>query len=480
MVTMPSEAAEDYEIAKQLLESGMNCARINCAHDDAGIWGKIISNIRKASKKTGLGCTIHMDIAGPKLRTGPLEHDPPILKVRPKKKPDGEMEAPARLWLYPAGKGQPSSFATSLPLPADWLKRCRKGDKLEFTDARGADRKMKIVKEMPEGAWAEMKKTAYLKPGIRLSLDGHDARIGELLAIERPISLNIGDALKLMRDDSTGRNAIFDDAGQLVEPAQISCSIPTVLGDIRVGEQVWFDDGKIGSVVEKIEEGHLLLRVTQTKQGGEKLRSEKGINFPDSDLRLSALTTQDFADLKFVAKHADTVGLSFANTANDVHQLIQALKRLKKSPGIVLKIETKRGFEHLPAMLLAAMQVERCGVMIARGDLAIEAGFGRLAELQEQILWVCEAAHVPVIWATQVLEGMAKMGLPTRAEVTDAAMGQRAECIMLNKGEHIMAATRALDEILRRMQDHQTKKRSTFRKLNVAELFYQQSTTHET
>ena len=110
---------------------------------------------------------------------------------------------------------------------------------------------------------------------------------------------------------------------------------------------------------------------------------------------------------------------------------------------------------------------------IARGDLAIEVGFGRLAELQEEILWICEAAHVPVIWATQVLEELAKTGVHTRAEVTDAAMGQRAECIMLNKGDHIVTATRALTDILQRMQDHQTKKRSTHRKLRLAERFFE-------
>ena len=118
------------------------------------------------------------------------------------------------------------------------------------------------------------------------------------------------------------------------------------------------------------------------------------------------------------------------------------------------------------------MQTSNCGVMIARGDLAIECGFGRLSEVQEQVLWTCEAAHVPVIWATQVLEGLAKTGLPTRAEVTDAAMGQRAECIMLNKGPHIVEAARALGDILSRMQDHQTKKRSLLRRLRLAEHFF--------
>jgi pyruvate kinase len=106
--------------------------------------------------------------------------------------------------------------------------------------------------------------------------------------------------------------------------------------------------------------------------------------------------------------------------------------------------------------------------MIARGDLAVECGFERLAEVQEEILWLCEAAHVPVIWATQVLETLAKEGRPSRAEITDAAMGLRAECVMLNKGPYVLSAVRALDDILRRMHAHQAKKRSMLRALRLA------------
>lgn len=467
MVTMPAEAADDDRLVYQLIESGINCARINCAHDDQTVWSKIIHNIRKAAKVLGSPCTIHMDLGGPKLRTGVLEPGPAILKVRPQRDAEGHTTAPARIWLFPADSGQGDARFPSLPLPLAWLKKCRPGDNIRFTDTRGANRKLKIVEAATNGFWAESKKTAYFKPGLLLRHKGKTAPIAAIPALENPILLRTGDLLALTKANQPGCNA---NAGL---PAQISCSIPEVLDDVKPGEQVWFDDGKIGSLVEQTTSDHILLRITQAMPGGGKLRSEKGINFPDTEMRLAALTEQDLADLKFVVKNADTVGLSFANAAADVEQLLAAMKKLaKKSPSIVLKIETKRGFEHLPEMLLSAMQAESCGVMIARGDLAIECGFGRLAELQEQILWVCEAAHVPVIWATQVLEGMAKMGLPTRAEVTDAAMGQRAECIMLNKGEHIVAATQALDEILRRMQDHQTKKRSTMRKLNLAELFF--------
>ena len=116
-------------------------------------------------------------------------------------------------------------------------------------------------------------------------------------------------------------------------------------------------------------------------------------------------------------------------------------------------------------------QLSRAGhdvVMIARGDLAVEMGFTRLAEVQEEILWIAEAAHVPTIWATEVLESLTKKGELRRGEITDAAMSGRAEAVMLNKGPYLLDAIRALDDILRRMQAHQAKKRSLLRQLSVS------------
>ncbi len=151
--------------------------------------------------------------------------------------------------------------------------------------------------------------------------------------------------------------------------------------------------------------------------------------------------------------------------------LFQHLDRLDAEHlGVVLKIETRQGFDNLPQLLLAGMRSPRLGVMIARGDLAVETGFERTAELQEEMLCLCEAAHVPVIWATQVLESLAKTGAPTRAEITDAAMGIRAECVMLNKGPFILKAVNTLDDLLKRMQSHHDKKRPMLRKLRVAKL----------
>jgi pyruvate kinase len=213
----------------------------------------------------------------------------------------------------------------------------------------------------------------------------------------------------------------------------------------------------------------MVVRITQAAANGAKLQAEKGINLPDSDLRMPALTPKDLDDLAFMASRVDIIGMSFVREPDDVLMLIDQLDRLKAHQvGTVLKIENKHAFNNLPRLLLATMQRPPVGVMVARGDLAVEVGFERLAEVQEQILWLCEAAHVPVIWATQVLESMAKRGAPSRAEVSDAVMSGRAECVMLNKGPYILDTVRFLNGVLERMNAHQFKKRSRLRPLSVS------------
>lgn len=479
MVTMPSEAAHDYSLIHTLIQHGMDCMRINCVRDDATAWLQMIEHLRRAEQALGRSCRVVMDLGGPKLRTGPMETEPAVVRIRPRRDVYGRVIAPARIWLSAesAMHSPPTPADRCLPVPAPWLAKLRKGQRVHFADARDAKQVMTIVDVTDHGCWAEMTKTAYIVPGTILSSvplqkgseDGHEAPVGNLPAEERTIILRGGDLIILTRDKKTGRPATCDSAGNILTPATIGCTIPEVFDDVRAGDSIWFDDGKIGGVVERAGEGRIFVRITRTRPGGEKLRGDKGINLPESRLSLSALTSKDLEDIRFVSQHADVVELSFANTAKDVELLLQHLEELEgRQPAVVLKIETKRGFENLPAMLLTAMQAPCCGVMIARGDLAVECGFERLAEVQEEILWICEAAHVPVIWATQVLESLAKEGMPSRAEITDAAMGHRAECVMLNKGPHVVTALQLLDGILRRMQTHQDKKRSMLRALRLA------------
>lgn len=487
MVTMPTEAADDPGLVEQLLANGMDCMRINCAHDDAVAWKRMIGHLRDAEQSLGRRCRVLMDLAGPKLRTGPIEAGAQVMKWSPRRNLLGQMTAPARIWLFP--EEQP----TAAPVPADaclpvqgaWLDRLSIGDRIVFRDQRGLQRTLCVVESVGRCHWAEAVRTAYVTPGITLRLKSGrrkqrdhkgclKVKLGPLPAREQVLILKAGDTLILTHDQVAGRPAQWDPDARLIAPARIGCTLPAIFADVRAGETVWFNDGKIGGVIELVESQKATVRITQARECGEKLRADKGINLPDSTLRLPALTEKDIRDLPFVAAHADMVGYSFVRDAADVDELEARLRVMGgQHLGIVLKIETRGAFEQLPSLLVASMRTPCDGVMIARGDLAIECGFERLAEVQEQILWICEAAHVPVIWATQVLESVAKDGLASRAEVSDAASSQRSECVMLNKGAHIVKALQTLDNILQRMQSHQHKKRSMLRPLELASRFPQ-------
>jgi pyruvate kinase len=261
-----------------------------------------------------------------------------------------------------------------------------------------------------------------------------------------------------------------DSEGRILQPASIPCTLPGVFADVARGAAIYFDDGKIGGIVEEISPDALLVRITSAREGGSKLRSDKGINLPDSSLSVPALTEQDLENLDFVAANSDLVGLSFVRSPEDVFLLHRELeKRTDRPLGIILKIETRRGFEQLPGLLLAGLLRPSLGVMVARGDLGVEVGFERMAEVQEEILWLCEAAHVPVVWATQVLEQLNTRGMASRGEITDAAMSTRAECVMLNKGPHVVESVQFLENVIQRMQDHYSKKTPMLRKLKVSE-----------
>ncbi len=246
-------------------------------------------------------------------------------------------------------------------------------------------------------------------------------------------------------------------------------SLPEIVGQLKPGDSVWIDEGKLGSIVERRDEHGAVLRITHTRPKGGRLRPDKGLNFPDTELRLNPLTAKDLRDLDVIAQTADMIGYSFVQRADDIEQLQAELATRLERPDsvpLIAKIETKLAVENLPELIVQAAGRQPLAVMIARGDLAVELGYRRLAEVQEEMLWLCEAAHVPVIWATQVLDSFVHKGVGVRAEITDAAMAERAECVMLNKGPFVIEAVKLLDDLLGRMEGHQFKKASRMRALH--------------
>ncbi len=350
MATLPSESAEDAGIIEKLVAGGMNCARINCAHDNPETWLKMIDHVRTAAAHHDRTVKIAMDLGGPKLRTTGVSGT--LLDKKGNK----------CLLLFPEDK-----LLLTANLPAN-----EEGDKA------------------------------------------------------------------------------------------VSMSLPSILQDIKPGERIFFDDGKIECVVREKQSDQVELCVIRCKPQGSRLRIDKGINFPDSELSISGLTEQDKIDLRFIVKHADIVNFSFVNTIEDLKELFHQMPvNQTKLPGVILKIETKRAYNNLSSLLLESMRYPNpAGVMIARGDLAVEAGWENIGYIQREILRICTAAHTPIVWATQVLENLAKKGTPSRSEVTDIVQSMKADCVMLNKGPFVNDALVFLNNFLIRGEEFQQKNKS--------------------
>ena len=467
MVTLPTEAAENPTLVAEMLAAGMNLARINCARDDVSIWERMVSNVKQAAVDADTECRIVMDLSGPKLRTGELKLGPRVIHIRPKRDPMGRVIAPRRIRLIPDDVLQRGTKIAVVPVPRECIDYASEGDQIRFRDTRGKKRRLTITIKDDKGLVLESYQGAYIATGSKLTLVRADSgeklayEVGELPAVEQPLLLHVGDTLVIHRDNVPGEPAKEDEDGAIVNPAHIACQQPEVFEYLSPGEAVSLNDGKISGVIQEVSEDELVVGITKAKPTGSRLRGNRGINFPDSDIKLPGLTASDRANLTFVVEHADAVSLSFVRKPKDVEMLLAELDALPADNlGLIVKVETRKAFKNLPKVMLAAMRRYPVAVMIARGDLAVECGWVELAELQEEILWICEAARMPVMWATQVLEQETKKGLPSRAEITDAAQSQRADCVMLNKGPHILAAIRTLDSILRRMQELRSQKTS--------------------
>lgn len=475
MVTMPSDADQQSSWLEELVSAGMSAVRINCAKDGPEVWQRIIAEARLAAAANSQEVKICMDLAGPKLRTGPMAGQSSVIKVKPRSVPSHDTRTlPARIWLAPS-PNPTVDYETHLPVESAWVQQFERGDTIGVEDERRRQIQLRVEYRSQEGMLALSDLPLEVSTGTKLRAMNRPLSYPETKVLPLPevppfLRLKPGDRLRLTREPIPGRPAQLDSEGQVLAPAQISCTLPEIFTQVAAGEAILFNDGKIEGLIRKANADELDVEITFAKQKGSKLRPDKGINLPHSQLKVRGLTQKDREDLAFVAANADVVSMSFVNGPEDVHDLLEELDRLDAQHlGIILKIETRQGFQQLPWSLLAAMRTYPVGVMIARGDLAVEVGWQELALVQAEIGRICEAAHVPTIWATQVLETLAKKGRPSRAEITDAATARHAECVMLNKGPHILSAVRMLGTILQQMGDFHAKTAPMLPQLMVGE-----------
>ena len=459
MVTAPDGTDGRANWADALLDAGADVLRINAAHGTPEEWTRTAAMFKARAAVHGKPGRVFVDLPGPKLRTEIRQLEETVLHLPRRKDRAGRTIAPTEVALVGAYEE-----GAQIPVPPEWLPQLQAGDRIDLEDAGARPRTLHVQAVGPASARAQCDRSLYLKPGLPLTWRRRNrvkgkAKIGRMPRTPRPIELVPGERFTVNAD------GIARDAASKV----LAFPEPGLLAQVKAGERVMLDDGRIMAVAESCGPRGLVCRVKSTVKSPARLRSGKGIAFPDSALSLPALGAQDEAALAFALENADGVGLSFVNCARDVALVGERIRKSGKTAfGMILKLETRAAMRELPEILFEALKHEPVGLMIARGDLAMELSFERLAEMQEELLWFGEACHLPVIWATQVLDSVAQTGVPTRAEVTDAAMAMRAECVMLNKGPHIAEAVRMLADIIRKMETHQFKKLALFRPLALA------------
>lgn len=478
MVTLPSEAATDLELVRGFVDAGMELARLNCAHDGPEAWEQMIANVRVAASEAGREVKVAMDLAGPKVRTGAIVPGPEVGRARVTRTETGLVTTPAKLWITPTGAESPQmpvlAGRPALPVQVDeeWFNALEVGSEITLVDNRDAKRTFTVTMLVDGAALAEGQRNAYISNSTLLQHEWRKARVSGIPATEQKLRLHVGDRLILTDDPAPAAPA----------PGwtpRISCTLAEAVTAINTGQRVLFDDGSIGArAVDKhrTDEGftEVALDIDYAGANGTNLAAYKGINLPDTDLPLPSLSAEDIDALRFVARHGDIANVSFIRNPADVAFLLDTLESIAQESedpervrnlGIVLKIETIPAFENLALILLEGLRHANLGIMIARGDLAVELGFDRMAEVPRLIAQMAEAAHVPTIMATQVLENLAKSGLPSRAEITDAAYALRSEAVMLNKGPHITDAIRVLNVLSTKLGRSQRKNRQLLRKI---------------
>ncbi len=259
----------------------------------------------------------------------------------------------------------------------------------------------------------EVRKTSDKRIAVLQDLSGPKIRTGELTTSS--VTLKPGKTLTLTIDTIVG------------DESRMSVSYKKLPHDIKVGNRILLNDGKIELLVTKKTDTDITTKIIH---GGE-MRSRRGVNLPDTKLSIPALTAKDKKDVVFgIKNNVDFMALSFVQGADDILDLKKILKKANSHALVIAKIETTEAIKNIDEII----QVSD-GIMVARGDLAVEVGPQMVPKLQKQIIKKCNQAGKPVIVATQMLESMTRNPVPTRAEVSDVsnAIFDGADAIMLSE-----------------------------------------------
>lgn len=478
-VTLPDEAATDYRLVGQLVRSGMTIARIQCARGNAAQWRQMIGNVRRAVLDNHASCRILMELAGRQARIGAIFNDPQSLYIKVKKNGDGKSARPIRFVIVPDEQGKSIAArelnqAFVIPVPRAVYANLSHHDRLSLVDVRGKLRHITITKASDEHAvLGYCEKTVHLMTGLPVTWqrcfdlqcgdyrEEHTFRFVNVNSAAGKVRLRIGDCVFLHKRQIWSFIENDTSRGASAYAAHIQCSVPEIIDLLELGARVWIDQGKLSAYVCEKTGGYVVLRITKThaRAGGKavsrgvRLKTGMQLDFPGTVLDGLALTNKDCSDLGFICDHADMVGLPGIETASDMRALTAALRQRNACAlPVVLTVEATRVARYLPNILFSALPVHPISVMVVGGSIAWsgnQAVVSSGADIRQEIMQLCRAAHVPVVWAPYALESTVRYSARNRLELADAVLQIRAEGVLLNYGENIVQALQLLQTALR-------------------------------
>lgn len=463
MVTLPLHAATDYDFVLHLIQSGMDCARIDCSLHHRDIWECMIDNVRRAELEAKRNCKILMELSGHGVNLQVQEAGPDHPTISLMLSDDDDSPRHVLLCNAQMPDYQPQVLDARclgvFAIPARLHREIKVGDRLRWLDRRGKTQCLHILSQRYDGCWlAACSKKLGLQAGVIVDWlalqDSGQYRfqekfsIGKRIAGSMDVILFEGDRVLLQPNGKDSKFTVANQAG-LPEIQPLACTWSPILSHIQIGDHCLLADGQVHARVVSTALGSLLLRVTRSKPHGVQLGQGQRIRFPGSAHPLGCLSDKDRRDLDWIAAQADMVACSFISSPAQLQMLQQELSsRNAVTHAIVVRICSQRCIENLQAMMELSRNTYRLGVIVGTDSCSDDVIATEQASAEAALMQMCARAHLPVVWDSHELNALPELGVFTRQQLQQAMKSPHIHGLSLRHGPYLLRAVRTVDVIL--------------------------------